>query len=510
MSTEDHDEVPPAEEEEQAAEKVGETEALKAAMRSTNDAEGYDGKKQCAQVLKELLVREPGVINNEAGKMKSQARDIGDAVEQRKKEQSEFTEAMNDLKEQTEALRNDNAADRVEKKKILLVEEQNKRKQYLESVETAQAGGQKPFESTDIGTRYVTFLTTRGDLLMKVEMQRTRYTQLCEMGLVKNAATDDVMDDLRTDEQNNIRCGMELEKLQALAVELKEDGWNHDLDVKTLAEQYDEAKAVLAKWKDVVLDEVKHQSELAKRIETFMEEQQSLLTWITNQQQNLKMLSKPSDIVEFCTSLHELVNTMEENITVLQDMSEAHLPNKQITSALMDLSNAWVKLQITSYEMLLKTLMEQHAASQLKESVVAFSGWQRGDLKQLLDDAEDLLQTPENPREKELVASALEFCKELQTEYQPHLLLMDHLADFEVRMELIEDQYHPMLTTILSTLTALCQKIRLSTPPSWQGKQTYEKDMNKIHQWIETRDTDTTAWEIAKDKVSKLCVTLDQ
>ena len=183
---------------------------------------------------------------------------------------------------------------------------------------------------------------------------------------------------------------------------------------------------------------------------------------------------------------------------------QPHLPNPLVTASSVDLHNAWVKLQVTSYEMLLKTLMEQHNASPLKEAVVEFAKWQKLGAKQCLDDAEELLKTPEDPNEKELVAEALEMCLTLQNEFQPHLIMCGHLADFDWRMELLEEQYHPMLKTVLSSLTSLCQKIRLGTTVSFKGKAEYESHINDLNDYIAAKDTDTTAWEYAKERTSKI------
>ena len=209
---------------------------------------------------------------------------------------------------------------------------------------------------------------------------------------------------------------------------------------------------------------------------------------------------------------------MLENMTLVQDMSEVctmqpytthhipqpsqpHLPNALVTSSSVDLHNAWVKLQVTSYEMLLKTLMEQHTESKLKDSVVAFQSFQGENVKAVLDEVDELLQCPE---QKDMVATASEMCKELQSEFQPHLILMDHLVDFEVRMELIEDQYQPMLKTVLSSLTALCQKIRLGSQQTFKGKADYETHINDLNDYIAARDTDTAAWDYAKDRASNV------
>ena len=159
--------------------------------------------------------------------------------------------------------------------------------------------------------------------------------------------------------------------------------------------------------------------------------------------------------------------------------------------------------------MLLKVHLEQHSTGGLKEAVVSFAEWQERDVKQLLDESEELLQTPENPKEKELVKSALVKCKELQDEFQPHLILMNHLADFEVRMGVIDDQYKPMMKTTQSSLTALCQRIKFSAQNVFKGKQEYETDLNSLNQWMVSRDTDTTSWEVAKDRISKISMKME-
>eukprot|EP01061_Rhynchopus_euleeides_P045447 TRINITY_DN8157_c0_g1_i1.p2 TRINITY_DN8157_c0_g1~~TRINITY_DN8157_c0_g1_i1.p2 ORF type:complete len:538 (+),score=294.15 TRINITY_DN8157_c0_g1_i1:68-1615(+) len=477
-----------------------ETQAFTEAMEAAVSAEGYEGKKEQAQKLKELLVKQPVWISNIAMRLKAQAREVLTSTEKATSDQENLIKTKDAMQKELDELRTEGCVARVEKLRAKLEEVQEERRAYVEKVEDAEKEGRKPYSNTGKGTRYVAFLTQRADLMTRAEMSKKRNQEHVTLGFPKGDL-EGLVSEIHNDEEQLQKWRMQSDRLTDLAESLKSDGWPPECHLEQLDEALTEAAEALDTWKGHLHPEVQRRQDLQKKMETLFKEQLSLLTWCTTQQQALQQLTKQEDIVEFCTSLHELVPTMLENMTLVQDMSEPHLPNSLVTNSSVDLHNAWVKLQVTSYEMLLKTLMEQHAESGLKEAVVSFQEWQRENVKPVLDEVDELLQCPE---QKDMVANASDMCKELQHEFQPHLILMDHLTDFEVRMEVIEDQYHPMLKTVLSSLTALSQRIRLGNQATFKGKADYETRINDLNDYIAARDTDTTAWEYAKERASNI------
>ncbi|KAJ9447712.1 hypothetical protein DIPPA_35788 [Diplonema papillatum] len=498
----------PVEEEEDLSKH--EIDELRAAMERSAAAAQYDDMKAACKDQKQSMVRCAGVLASLAGQLKADGRTVQDRIAQKKKDREEIRTQQSDLRSSLEALSGDSAVRRVQQKRDKLEQEIEACARAQQIVDEAVAEGKQPFDCNDVGTRYARFLATRGDLLVKACAQKVHYKCLRESkaSTLRGRDLPEIQAEIKETEAGAGSYASIIERLEIDARELSAAGWGHDIDLAAAQAEVDEAAHEFERWRLAVLAEQDYRRDLEKRSESFMQQQQSLLSWCNTQQRNLKELANGDDIVEFCSRLRDLVSRMEGYITVLGDLAEAHLPNPDVTKSLVDLNRAWIAVQVTSYEMLQKTLMEQHASSGLSKEVEWMADFQRGPLQQLLEDAHELLETPENPKEKEVVASALETCKELQNDFSTHLILMEHLTDFEVRMGIIDDQYFPMIRTVLSNLTELCQKLRLSHQTNFKGKPEYDAAYADLENWIGVKDTDTTAWDVAKEKISKLIVNM--
>ena len=67
-------------------EEGNETQALKEAMQQASEAEGYEGKKEHSQLLKEVLVKQPVWISNIAMRLKAEAKQNIEATEKSEKD----------------------------------------------------------------------------------------------------------------------------------------------------------------------------------------------------------------------------------------------------------------------------------------------------------------------------------------------------------------------------------------------------------------------------------------
>ncbi|KAJ9461735.1 hypothetical protein DIPPA_19466 [Diplonema papillatum] len=132
-----------------------------------------------------------------------------------------------------------------------------------------------------------------------------------------------------------------------------------------------------------------------------------------------------------------------------------------------------------------------------------FSQWASRNVKNFLDNAEELLCTPDEKESQGIVRPVLDLCKTLKKDYPAHQLITGHIADFDVRMEVINDHYRHLKKTILSPLTLLCQKLN-AFDTGYHRKDEYEQRIRDIHDWVEIRDANSSSWKTVHEKLSEV------
>ena len=185
-------------------------------------------------------------------------------------------------------------------KKKQLQDAKDLRERSNQQVEEAQAEGKQPHEKQDMGTRYINFLMTRGELLLKLRTQKSHFEILRDQQLAPSFEGSDIqtlMDEVMAKEAYYPKLEMEITHLEQAAKKLSEDGQRNSTETAMVRVAWTEAKEALKAWKGVVSDELNVKAEQDKRVETFLQEQHRLLVWCVDQQSSLKKLSGHDIIV---------------------------------------------------------------------------------------------------------------------------------------------------------------------------------------------------------------------
>eukprot|EP01062_Namystynia_karyoxenos_P022327 TRINITY_DN1854_c1_g3_i2.p2 TRINITY_DN1854_c1_g3~~TRINITY_DN1854_c1_g3_i2.p2 ORF type:complete len:572 (+),score=243.88 TRINITY_DN1854_c1_g3_i2:71-1717(+) len=380
-----------------------------------------------------------------------------------------------------------------------------------------RALGGSASEPSDCGGRYLCFLTQRAELLVDCEAAAVRFDALEAAGGTGapgadpkawgDAALGELCDEAADFEDRLTEREQELARLTALALPLQQDpaaaGWDTSLSEAQSA--FESAREAFCRWNRKLQQERRRRDDYERNIDDFMANQRKLVEWCAEQRKkldaHLQGEGTPADVrknvYEFCQSLQSRIPFMEENFAVLAGMGEDLVPGPKariVEHALVDATSEWLKLQVFAYEKMRDTLLAEHKDSGLKEECTAFSNWAGQRVKSFLDNAEELLRTPVDDDSKTIVRPALDTCKSLQHDFPPHQLIVDHLSDFEVRMDLIHDHYEKLKRTMLSRLTFLCLKLG-AFHSTFKGKDEYEERMMNISSWVETKDSNVVAWE---------------
>eukprot|EP00755_Sulcionema_specki_P022941 Sspe_Gene.77700::Locus_48558_Transcript_1_1_Confidence_1.000_Length_1666::g.77700::m.77700 len=456
-------------------------------------------KKEKCQELKEALASIPDNLGKMAGQVKAESQETETMIDATKKTIQLIQEETGNLTQQIEDLKGKSSASRI-------AEKQKELSTLREASEKAAADN-TPAEQKKLGFDYLEFVTSRGDLTVKLQLMKATISQQIPLMQQKPMPTAD--EECKNHEQKLLEMSVWIDNLQKKADDLKAASWKHDVSLDQTRQLYAEAKQTVKEMRTVV-DEAKEQEEKYKKeLEEFLEEQDQLLAWVHAQKVKLEGLTIEENILDFCNSLQTRIPKMEGNFTVLQDMGEnalAHQPNANIIlSTLGNLNQAWIDLMILSFEKMQDTLMKQHVRSGLRDEVKEFAEWQREKVKPFLDEAYKLLLAPDEGDGKNMVGPVLERCRELQSDFNLHLIIMDHLADFEMRIEIVQENYKHLRRWLSSSMTKLC--LRLSACQSgFAGKQEYDARLNELNDWIASRGSDLVAWEKAKESVSRFCM----
>ena len=127
--------------------------------------------------------------------------------------------------------------------------------------------------------------------------------------------------------------------------------------------------------------------------------------------------------------------------------------------------------------------------------------WASQNIKGFLDRVEELFRTPDEEESRDIVQPALDMCKLLQSDYAPHQLITEHVADFDMRMDVIDDHYKYLRKTLTSPLTFLCQKLT-AFDSGYHRKDEYEERVRDLQDWVDIKESNVTSWKEAHAKVT--------
>ena len=287
---------------------------------------------------------------------------------------------------------------------------------------------------------------------------------------------------------------------QTTKAELIKSGWpEENADIYEASEVFAQVKKNADTWESIVEEESRRRNDMKSTLEKFMKDDAKLLQWCRQERTNMEAQTEPHHVQEFCASLIQNIETMEENFAHLGDTGEALLPNKMVERALVEVNEVWLNLQINAYERQRHIMLEIHEKLKLENEVRAFSNFSTK-LKKFLEETIRVLEIPDDIDSKQVVAPVLKQCRQLLSEFAPHALLSDHLSDFSLRMERIRDNYNVLRKTVFSKLTFLSTDRRTVDEVSSQRREEYVSKINEIKAWLKAH-SDGESWESIHSKV---------
>jgi len=253
-------------------------------------------------------------------------------------------------------------------------------------------------------------------------------------------------------------------------------------------EDLDRAWADLETAERMYMDAL-HDEEIRRNIQghhkaEFRDEAARLVDWCRMQKANLMVLEDPDQIQEFCASLQNTFVQMESNLEVLTEMGESLLPDKDVEQGLLEVCEVWLNLQVFAYEMVRNTLLEVHADSKVEEEIRTYAPYSKK-VKFFLDDVEKLLNLPTDDESLEVVSPILRECRQLQGEYGVHALLMDHLADFSLRMECLSDNFNVLKRSVLAKLTFMTRHFGILNS-TYSRQRDFDSSLSQLSDWVGT------------------------
>eukprot|EP01059_Diplonema_ambulator_P028365 TRINITY_DN47148_c0_g1_i1.p1 TRINITY_DN47148_c0_g1~~TRINITY_DN47148_c0_g1_i1.p1 ORF type:complete len:517 (+),score=236.22 TRINITY_DN47148_c0_g1_i1:48-1598(+) len=484
-------------------------------IENEGDFNDVQAARTRSQRMKEVMTTAPIKIVREVTALKEQALELEKELDEKDGVSKKNEQDKNLLQSEIKALKDDTERSKkdAERKKLELHKVNSDRQIYTELVHKAEAQQRGPTLPYDNGGMYLRFLTGRGSTAAMLHSATIRFQSHTVIDpkdwadrhlktLVKEAK--EFTEELK-------KAGEELKILDKLAGKLEQVGADHEVSTTDITNMYNECEEVFGVWKKKLEAEEERRVNYETGVDDFMKEQLRLIEWCRTQKDTLSRLPASENVQEFCASLQGRIPTMEENFAVLTGMGEDLIPGPQqklVEKVLIDVSKAWIDLQIFSYEKLREALLDEHNRSGLKEEATRYAEWASQNVKQFLDQVEELLKSPEESSSKDIVRPVLDMCKALQNDYAPHQLIVEHISDFDVRMEVINDHYKYLKRTITSNLTFLCQKLNAFSS-GYARKAEYEEKLHDLTDWIDIRDSNTSSWRIVHSKLSDIHQTLE-
>eukprot|EP01063_Lacrimia_lanifica_P003091 TRINITY_DN11657_c0_g1_i1.p1 TRINITY_DN11657_c0_g1~~TRINITY_DN11657_c0_g1_i1.p1 ORF type:complete len:604 (+),score=274.56 TRINITY_DN11657_c0_g1_i1:126-1937(+) len=475
-----------------------------------------------SQHLKNSMINCPNAIERETVEIKEQAM----AVAASKKESSEIREKLDfdiktiegDIRGLKERQRTSETNQDKIKAKISRMDKDMKAN--TANLQRAEKQGLKPSVPIDNGGMYFRFLAGRGETAVKLQIIITRAKNICAIDPKTWSQGDEddplslkfLLQEVEHNERVIEDAKAEIVVLTKLVKSLERGDWYRgEMTLKEIIGMVEAATQDHTAMKKKLLIEEDRRVNYEACVDEFMKEQARLIEWCRAQKETLSQLPATENVQEFCSSLQGRIPMMEENFTVLTGMADDLIPGAQqklIEKTLVDVRRVWIDLQVFSYERLRDALLEEHARSGLKEESHRFSSWAQGNVKAFMDTVEELLRTPDEQESQGIVKPVLEMCKNLQADYAPHQLIVDHVSDFDVRMEVINDHYRYLKKTITSPPTFLCQKLN-AFEKGYARKEEYDDKMRDLNDWVDIRLANSASLHALQDKILEVRATVE-
>eukprot|EP01062_Namystynia_karyoxenos_P015253 TRINITY_DN15535_c0_g2_i1.p1 TRINITY_DN15535_c0_g2~~TRINITY_DN15535_c0_g2_i1.p1 ORF type:complete len:575 (+),score=233.48 TRINITY_DN15535_c0_g2_i1:85-1725(+) len=387
----------------------------------------------------------------------------------------------------------------------------------------ARRSGEEAEEGDPAG-RYLLLLAGRAELLTDCRAAAARFAELNSDGSGARVWDDAALAELCAEAADfgarEPAREAQLQRLERLAAALAQapGSGRWELSLYNARAALTEAHAVFARWDARLQQERQRRADYERCVDDFLLNQRKLVQWCAEQARTLEGHAEqdgsPAEVrkrvFEFCQSLQSRIPYMDENLAVLASLGAELVPGpkaRMAEHALVDATVDWLKLQVQAYERIRDTLLAEHKDSGLRADCQAFGTWSRARVQPLLASADKLLGAGQDAAHT--VRPALDTCRELQREFASHQLIVDHLADFEDRMELVTEHYERLKGALFSRLSMLCLRLN-AFKLSFDGKEQYEEHMTNISTWTETKDGGTVAWEDVAEQLEEVKAILER
>eukprot|EP01061_Rhynchopus_euleeides_P018167 TRINITY_DN30010_c1_g1_i1.p1 TRINITY_DN30010_c1_g1~~TRINITY_DN30010_c1_g1_i1.p1 ORF type:complete len:518 (+),score=248.37 TRINITY_DN30010_c1_g1_i1:73-1626(+) len=495
-------------------------ETLKGVMLSDEtDLSDLDSAREVSRNMKEAMTTATNAVVNEVTKIKEEALDIERQLSVHDSNVRKQEQVNEGLLSQIQATRDDSIAAKknMERKRLQLHRVQSDLKIYNELLTKAESKKMKPTLPVENGAMYLMFLTLRSENRVRSQKIVSRCAALCNVdprawSAGREGDTSSLAYHIK--ECNDMTSSLEQVQQDTHTLEAIQKGlgrgsfFQGETSIEAMREVVAEATSNLDDWRRKLTTEEERRLNYDTGVDEFMKEQHTLIEWCRAQRETLAQLPTTENVQEFCSSLQGRIPRMEENLAVLTGMGEDLIPGPQqslVEKTLVDVNKTWIDLQVYSYEKLRNALLEEHSRCGLKEEAQRFAVWAAENVKNFLDTVEELMRAPEEAPAKATVRPVLDMCKVLQNDFAPHQLIAEHISDFDVRMEVINDHYKYLLKTITSPLTFLCQKLNAFNT-GYHRKDEYEEKVRDLHDWVDIMNP--TSWTAIQNKLTDVELTI--
>jgi hypothetical protein len=337
--------------------------------------------------------------------------------------------------------------------------------------------------SGDYTAEYAAFVRDHAALATWLKETRSFYTASATSGL-KN--TDLPQIKKQFEEYQKIQRSKRIQDFQELGLragELRARRCPEPCELDDIDRMWSELGVAEQAYTEAINEEERRRlSSEKKKLELIMRGNQ-LAIWLRQQKANLEVLTNVNLIQEFCAAQQNRLNELSNEILSFTESADSLLSDKEIMIKLVEVSDAWLQLQLASHEKLRDALLEVHRNSRLEDEVLAYSSFSRR-VKSFLEKVDKLLLLPTDDDSKAVITPVLEECEDLLRDFGSHQVLTDHLSDFSLRLECLRDNFAGLKNAVLSKLTCISSSVGVNKANSRQEE--FSRNVQLIEDWIRT------------------------
>lgn len=261
-------------------------------------------------------------------------------------------------------------------------------------------------------------------------------------------------------------------------------------EVQKLVEQFAHVRQLYVQLKKAVASLVECREEIEIQIQKILADQKKMHDWAKNELEKLESeKGNPAGLKRMCDSLMKNRGQAEQNVIVLLESAQHHIPEPVVEAAMKDLLEVWRKLQVELYEQTHKLLLAEHKESGATDIL----------LKYLTVGQDKVLPALESVDRSSLSDDAAAKLHKLKEDGKPHQIIVEHLSDFDTRTSALLDHYDYVRTTVTSQMAQLCQQLG-GSQLAYKDRQRYERSVDGLRSWLNHAES----WTEVQDKLKGL------